>query len=112
MGALKEFIPNTEIHVSQTCSQGSCCRDPGSDEERTLIDIDLVRNMSVSITLPLLSSFKTADCLLFDKPSLPFECRIIGLSDGLTVPFGLTAGLSSLGSSRLVVVAGMAEVSE
>ncbi|PLW07507.1 hypothetical protein PCASD_23611 [Puccinia coronata f. sp. avenae] len=80
MGALKEFIPNTEIHVSQTCSQGSCCRDPGSDEERTLIDIDLVRNI------------------------------IIGLSDGLTVPFGLTAGLSSLGSSRLVVVAGMAEL--
>ncbi|MBW0488442.1 hypothetical protein O181_028157 [Austropuccinia psidii MF-1] len=35
---------------------------------------------------------------------------IIGLSDGLTVPFGLTAGLSSLGSSQLVVVAGMAEL--
>lgn len=36
--------------------------------------------------------------------------RIIGLSDGLTVPFGLTAGLSSLGSSKLVVIAGLAEV--
>ncbi|EGG06813.1 uncharacterized protein MELLADRAFT_29221, partial [Melampsora larici-populina 98AG31] len=35
---------------------------------------------------------------------------IIGLSDGLTVPFGLTAGLSSLGSSKLVVVAGLAEL--
>lgn len=35
---------------------------------------------------------------------------IIGLSDGLTVPFALTAGLSSLGSSRLVVLGGLAEL--
>ncbi|PSK36527.1 hypothetical protein C7M61_004000 [Candidozyma pseudohaemuli] len=35
---------------------------------------------------------------------------IIGLSDGLTVPFALTAGLSSLGSSRIVITGGMAEL--
>ncbi|KAJ3133824.1 hypothetical protein HK100_004037 [Physocladia obscura] len=35
---------------------------------------------------------------------------VVGLSDGLTVPFALTAGLSSLGDSRFVVVAGMAEI--
>ncbi|KAJ3198864.1 hypothetical protein HDU82_000956 [Entophlyctis luteolus] len=35
---------------------------------------------------------------------------VIGLSDGLTVPFALTAGLSSLGSSRFVVLAGMSEL--
>jgi hypothetical protein len=35
---------------------------------------------------------------------------IIGFSDGLTVPFALTAGLSSLGSPRLVVLAGLAEL--
>lgn len=35
---------------------------------------------------------------------------IIGLSDGLTVPFALAAGLSALGSSRLVIIAGMAEI--
>ena len=35
---------------------------------------------------------------------------IIGLSDGLTVPFALTAGLSSIGSSRLVVTGGLAEL--
>ena len=38
----------------------------------------------------------------------PFS--IIGLSDGLTVPFALTAGLSSIGSSRLVVTGGLAEL--
>lgn len=33
---------------------------------------------------------------------------IIGLSDGLTVPFALAAGLATLDNSRLVVTAGVA----
>lgn len=39
-----------------------------------------------------------------------YTSRVIGLSDGLTVPFALTAGLSSLGESRLVVLGGIAEL--
>lgn len=35
---------------------------------------------------------------------------IIGISDGMTVPFALTAGLSSLGNARIVVLAGLAEL--
>ncbi|KAJ8659692.1 hypothetical protein O0I10_004671 [Lichtheimia ornata] len=35
---------------------------------------------------------------------------IIGLSDGLTVPFALAAGLSSLGNSKIVVYGGAAEL--
>lgn len=35
---------------------------------------------------------------------------IIGLSDGLTVPFALTAGLSSLGITKLVITGGLAEL--
>jgi VIT1/CCC1 family predicted Fe2+/Mn2+ transporter len=36
---------------------------------------------------------------------------VIGLSDGLTVPFALAAGLSgALGSTRIVVLAGLAEI--
>ncbi|RKU48686.1 hypothetical protein DL546_009507 [Coniochaeta pulveracea] len=34
----------------------------------------------------------------------------IGLADGLTVPFALTAGLSTLGSTRTVWLAGLAEL--
>ncbi|RMD43862.1 hypothetical protein DV735_g1182, partial [Chaetothyriales sp. CBS 134920] len=34
----------------------------------------------------------------------------IGLSDGLTVPFALTAGLSTLGDARVVLYAGLAEL--
>lgn len=35
---------------------------------------------------------------------------IIGFSDGLTVPFALTAGLTSFGSQQLVVIGGIAEL--
>lgn len=35
---------------------------------------------------------------------------ILGLSDGLTVPFALTAGLSAFGNSKLVVLGGLAEL--
>ncbi|KAF2460128.1 VIT family-domain-containing protein [Lineolata rhizophorae] len=35
---------------------------------------------------------------------------IIGFADGLTVPFALTAGLSSTGSTRLVILGGLAEL--
>lgn len=34
----------------------------------------------------------------------------IGLSDGLTVPFALTAGLSALGSTKMVIFGGLAEL--
>ncbi|KAJ4423139.1 Protein ccc1 [Gnomoniopsis sp. IMI 355080] len=34
----------------------------------------------------------------------------IGFADGLTVPFALTAGLSSLGSTKIVVIGGLAEL--
>lgn len=35
---------------------------------------------------------------------------IIGFADGLTVPFALVAGLSSLGSAKLVIIGGLAEL--
>lgn len=34
----------------------------------------------------------------------------IGLSDGLTVPFALTAGLSALGNTNVVIYGGFAEL--
>jgi len=34
----------------------------------------------------------------------------IGLSDGLTVPFALTAGLSALGNTNVVIYGGLAEL--
>lgn len=51
---------------------------------------------------------------VFTGPNFKVDPRIIsdaiiGLSDGLTVPFALTAGLSTLGT-RTVIFAGMAEL--
>ncbi|PBK63182.1 membrane fraction protein [Armillaria solidipes] len=60
--------------------ENGVCCKELKSEERHLIDPDVVRDV------------------------------IIGLSDGLTVPFALTAGLSSLGESNLVVLGGIAEL--
>lgn len=35
---------------------------------------------------------------------------ILGLSDGLTVPFALSAGLSAIGDTKVVVIGGLAEL--
>ncbi|KAG2032945.1 VIT family-domain-containing protein [Suillus americanus] len=59
---------------------GICCKELKDEDDRILIDPDVIRDI------------------------------IIGLSDGLTVPFALTAGLSGLGTSRIVVVGGLAEL--
>ncbi|KAM3552043.1 hypothetical protein MY1884_007405 [Beauveria asiatica] len=46
---------------------------------------------------------------LFDTTDILRDV-IIGFADGLTVPFALTAGLSSLGSSKIVIMGGLAEL--
>ncbi len=50
-----------------------------------------------------------------EKKPFKVDARIIsdatiGLSDGLTVPFALTAGLSALGNTRVVIYGGLAEL--
>lgn len=45
----------------------------------------------------------------FVNPRLISDATI-GLSDGLTVPFALTAGLSALGDTRTVIFGGLAEL--
>ncbi|CAG8473497.1 11768_t:CDS:2 [Acaulospora morrowiae] len=45
----------------------------------------------------------------FESPEVIRDI-VMGLSDGLTVPFALAAGLSSLGNSRLVIMGGLAEL--
>lgn len=66
---------------------------------------------------PLLSSPKMDDQDASVKVSQGFkvDARVIsdatiGLSDGLTVPFALTAGLSALGQTKVVIYGGLAEL--
>lgn len=61
---------------------------------------------------PLYDETKTMpeeSAALFDTTDILRDV-IIGFSDGLTVPFALTAGLSSLGSSKIVIMGGLAEL--
>ncbi|ORX37005.1 VIT family-domain-containing protein [Kockovaella imperatae] len=81
-----ENLLRSEVALEEKCgleerkTSNVCCKELKDDDERHLISPEIVRDI------------------------------VIGLSDGLTVPFALTAGLSSIGSSRLVVTAGLAEL--
>ncbi|KAF8533756.1 VIT family-domain-containing protein [Trichophaea hybrida] len=63
-----------------------------------------------------LSIASTSTTSSSSHPSRPFlsartiSDAIIGLSDGLTVPFALTAGLSAFSSTRIVIFGGCAEL--
>lgn len=76
----------TELSTSRTSHETASSLESGSTlnpsprEESSLANSDVVRN------------------------------AIIGFSDGLTVPFALTAGLTSFGSQHLVVIGGIAEL--
>ncbi|KAL0581684.1 Protein ccc1 [Marasmius crinis-equi] len=82
--AIENAVSSETTPLMAKCARSSMpdgvCCKELKAEERTLVDPDVVRDV------------------------------IIGLSDGLTVPFALTAGLSSLGTSRIVVLGGVAEL--
>ncbi|KAH9934175.1 VIT family-domain-containing protein [Fomitopsis serialis] len=75
-----EVPPAAKCDRHERARDGVCCKELIGDDDRTLVDPDVVRDV------------------------------VIGLSDGLTVPFALTAGLSSLGESKLVILGGIAEL--
>jgi VIT1/CCC1 family predicted Fe2+/Mn2+ transporter len=64
---------------------------------------------SISSSSLSIASTATGDPPSFDTNDVLRDV-IIGFSDGLTVPFALTAGLSSLGNARLVIMGGLAEL--
>lgn len=68
------------------------------------------------MSLPLRSDVEAGNNNSRDAKSCRFidgrtvSDAIIGLSDGMTVPFALTAGLSALGDTKVVVFGGLAEL--
>lgn len=65
--------------------------------------------MSETYTTEKTASSDTYSCPARINPRIISDATI-GLSDGLTVPFALTAGLSALGDSRIVIYSGFAEL--
>lgn len=57
---------------------------------------------------PSISDQGKSKALQIDRRTI--SDAILGLSDGLTVPFALSAGLSSLGTTRVVILGGLAEL--
>lgn len=53
---------------------------------------------------------KILSFMIFKPDRRTISDAILGLSDGLTVPFALSAGLSSLGTTRVVILGGLAEL--
>ncbi|KAL2854351.1 vacuolar iron transporter Ccc1 [Aspergillus pseudoustus] len=69
---------------------------------------DMSSNDGESITEGSKPSRESKDSKLIDGRVI--SDAIIGLSDGMTVPFALTAGLSALGDTKVVVFGGFAEL--
>jgi hypothetical protein len=75
----------------------------------------MVRQMSSDSLSTSGSTLGKLDSEAGGKKRFTFDARfisdaIIGLSDGLTVPFALTAGLSALGDTKVVIFGGLAEL--
>lgn len=93
--------------VDTAASQSLMTDDNDSQDSSTLADHQLRRRpLSAETAQP------AARKMRFIPPSRRFWADFtMGFADGLTVPFALTAGLSSLGRTDTVLSAGLAEIS-
>lgn len=100
--------------------QGMAGTSPGFPDWNSSSNQPLLQNDSSSLRS---SNTEVADIESQDfkaekaskKKGFTIDARVIGdatlgLSDGLTVPFALTAGLSALGNTKVVIYGGFAEL--
>jgi VIT family len=106
--------PGVEADVRSSTSKGNSVDE---DEEATDVDLEAQEN---EVLLPSRLVLKRSSTSLGSESSSQVQTKrvdariisdaIIGLSDGLTVPFALTAGLSTLGDVKVVIFGGLAEL--
>lgn len=104
---------NADPHSFQTLNNNNSSAQNGSGA--TLTGNTYTNNKAIKIDEESLNVLPNTGGSLVEKMAARLDPRvmsdlIIGLSDGLTVPFALTAGLSSLGDSKLVLLGGFAEL--
>ncbi|TDZ29018.1 Vacuolar iron transporter cccA [Colletotrichum spinosum] len=95
-------------------------REGSTMSDDTIIGADLERQPLLgarTASTTTMGSVTSTTSTASTESSRPFriDARVIsdatiGLSDGLTVPFALTAGLSALGQTKVVIYGGMAEL--
>jgi hypothetical protein len=108
--------PNT-VSATKVLSAG-LYTPVAAEEEYDSLDLEkasMVRQMSSDSLSTDASTLGKPDNESCRKKRFTFDARfisdaIIGLSDGLTVPFALTAGLSALGDTKVVIFGGLAEL--
>lgn len=100
--------PSTKSHCAaaahpQTTERSPLLPSPPTSTYSTSLDLEASRPPSPSPSQQSTFRFPRVDARLISDAT-------IGLSDGLTVPFALTAGLSALGDTRVVIYGGLAEL--
>ncbi|KUI59241.1 Vacuolar iron transporter 1 [Cytospora mali] len=109
------YSPIEPEHLDDTSASPTASRSSTSD-----LNLSDNENSQLSPTDPLTPAQRHASSSETSTststwPSRPSLSRFLadftlGFADGLTVPFALTAGLSSLGQTDTVIYAGMAEI--
>jgi len=103
-------VPHALLHTPAAAEEELDSLDSLDLEKESMI-----RQMSSDSLSTSSSTLGRPDGEAAGRKSFTFDARfisdaIIGLSDGLTVPFALTAGLSALGDSKVVIFGGLAEL--
>ncbi|KAK0667935.1 Ccc1 family [Cercophora samala] len=89
------------------------CNSPPLSQQNTATmahDLEAAPLLSPPMASRPPSSMKPTQTLVLPSATRFLADFTLGFADGLTVPFALTAGLSSLGSSDTVIYAGAAEI--
>ncbi|KUI64533.1 Vacuolar iron transporter 1 [Cytospora mali] len=113
------YSPIEPEHLDDTSASPTASRSSTSDlnlsdnENSQLAPTDPLTPAQRHASSPATSSSTSTSTSTW--PSRPSLSRFLadftlGFADGLTVPFALTAGLSSLGQTETVIYAGMAEI--
>ncbi|KFX99523.1 hypothetical protein O988_03808, partial [Pseudogymnoascus sp. VKM F-3808] len=107
--------PPSPPQHSQTSNKARCAAHREATERSSLLPSPPTSTYSTSTDLEALTTSSSSSTRTSGFSFPRVDARLIsdatiGLSDGLTVPFALTAGLSALGDTKVVIYGGLAEL--
>ncbi|GES60907.1 DUF125-domain-containing protein [Aspergillus terreus] len=106
----KKKNPSFNDYRKPLLAQDEASRFPEDHDHDTEEDLEAQRSYrTFRPSSPVSESSSTSSTRSRINPRIVSDA-ILGLSDGLTVPFALSAGLSALGNTKVVVLGGLAEL--
>ncbi|KAK9466592.1 VIT family-domain-containing protein [Lipomyces arxii] len=106
---LESISPLSPLNVNSSRKSSTSKVVVEDEERRPLLDNETFDGSSATIVPSIANSSSSSNRSHWFSPRVISDA-VIGLSDGLTVPFALTAGLSSLGNTKVVITGGIAEL--